>query len=201
MKLLLAFATVLVANLAATPCLAAGDSGFGFSHHIPGDAEANFLINLFRYVAWPHSPPGTATICFLRPSDVQSRLQSGVSLNEKWAQLPDHKVVVKVLSDTEAAALTGPEDTLGCQILFLDARTADKVWPTLSASHMPAGLLTVSTQKDFATRGGMIQFIWDDPGTYRIGINQANVARADVVISVALGTLADRVDDERYRSH
>jgi hypothetical protein len=66
---------------------------------------------------------------------------------------------------------------------------------------MPAGLLTVSTQKDFATRGGMIQFIWDDPGTYRIGINQANVARADVVISVALGTLADRVDDERYRSH
>lgn len=200
MKSLVALAAVLVASLAATLCLAGGDS-FGFSHHVPGDAEANFLINLFRYVVWPHSPRDTATICFLRPSEVQSRLQSGVSLNERWAQLPGRKVIVKMLSETEAKALTEPEDTLGCQILFLDAHTADKVWPTLSASHMPAALLTVSTQKDFATRGGMIQFIWDGPDTYRIGINPGNVARTDVVISGSLGTLADRVDDERYRPH
>jgi hypothetical protein len=37
--------------------------------------------------------------------------------------------------------------------------------------------------------------------TYRILINQVNVTRAEVVISGALGTLADRVDDARFRTH
>jgi hypothetical protein len=180
----------------------AGDVGFGGFHHVPGDVEANFLVNLFRFVAWPHAPTDTATICFLRPSAVQARLETGVAGGQDWAQVPGRKVVVKMLTDAELKALTAaPEDGTGCQILFLDARTADQLWPTLAAARMPASLLTVSTQKDFAYRGGMIQFLWEGSDTYRILINQVNVTRADVVISGALGTLADRVDDARFRAH
>ena len=179
----------------------AGDVGFGGFHHVPGDVEANFLVNLFRFVAWPHAPTDTATICFLRPSAVQARLETGVAAGQDWAQVPGRKVIVKMLTDAELKALAGPENNIGCQILFLDARTADQLWPALASSRMPASLLTVSTQKDFAYRGGMIQFLWEGSDTYRILINQVNVTRADVVISGALGTLADRVDDARFHAH
>ena len=187
MKRLLLCVTLLV----AMPCVGA---------HIPGDVEANFLINLFRFVSWPHAATDTATVCFIKPSDVQARLQSGVALNQPWAHLPDRKLILKMLTDTEVRALSAPQDTVGCQILFLDARTADKLWDTLSASHLPPGLLTVSTQRDFAYHGGMIQFLWENTETYRILINQGNVTQADVVVSGALATLADRVDDARYRA-
>jgi hypothetical protein len=194
MKLFVARAIALVASLAATPSIASG--------HVPGDIEANFLINLFRFVAWPHSPTDTATICFLRPSDVHARLESGVTRNETWAQIPGRRVVVKMLSEEESQALTEPEDKVGCQILFLDARTADQLWPALSASLKPASLLTVSTQKDFASLGGsgMIQIRWEGTDAYRIVLNRVNVTRADVIISGALATLADRVDDARFRT-
>jgi YfiR/HmsC-like len=193
MKLFIARAIALVASLAAMPSLAGG--------HVPGDIEANFLINLFRFVSWPHSPPDTATICFLRPSDVHARLEGGVSHNETWTQvIPGRRIIVKMLSDAETQALTEPDDNVGCQILYLDARTADQLWPALSASLKPASLLTVSTQKDFAYRGGMIQIRWEATDTYRIVINPVNITRADVTISVALATLADRVDDARFHT-
>jgi hypothetical protein len=195
MKMLTAFVMVLVASVAT----AGGDSAFG-SSHVPGHVEANFLVNLFRFVAWPHSPAGKAVICFVRPSAVQARLESGISLKQPWAQLPDRKVMVHILTDSEIRALAIPDDKVGCQILFLDPRAADQFWPALSSGHMPTSLLTVSTQKDFAYNGGMIQFLWESSDTYRILINPGNVSHADVVVSGALGTLADRVDDARFRN-
>src|SRR3569833_4232305 len=114
MKPFLAFLLVLIAS----PPAMAADS-FGFSRHEPGDMEANFLVNLSRFVAWPHGPTDTATICFLGPSVVQARLESGVSMEQPWAHIPHRKVILKMLSD--AQALTQPTDGPGCQVLFLDS--------------------------------------------------------------------------------
>ncbi|HEY6926953.1 MAG TPA: YfiR family protein [Steroidobacteraceae bacterium] len=188
-------AALLVWMVSSTTALA----DYGFGHHAPGDMEANFLLNLFRFVRWPHGPTDTATICFLKPSTVQARLEFGLSRSEPWAQITGRRVIVRMLAPTDAEALAAAEDTAGCQVLFLDAHTADRFWPALAAVHLPPALLTVSTQSDFAYHGGMIEILWSSADTYRILINQANVARADVIVSGALGTLADRVDDARHR--
>jgi hypothetical protein len=163
-----------------------------------GQMEASFILNLFRYVTWPTSPIDTATVCFLQtskgPSQVQSRLEWGLARHQGWAQLDDRTVVVKVLPDISMLA---DKDNAGCQILYLDARTASEVWPF--PFPLPGTLLTVSNQRDFLKRGGMVQFIWDSGDTYRIAISPANVRNSGVVVSVELEVLADRVDDERYR--
>jgi len=154
---------------------------------VPGQMEASFLVNLFKFVAWPRTTE-TATICFLQPSQVQSRLEFGLSTHQKWAQLKDRTLVVKLLSD--------PKDAVNarCQILYLDSHTAERLWPF----PVPNAVLTASNGKDFAYHGGMIQFVWDAADTYRIAINTDNVTRSGLVVSGALGTLADRVDDARF---
>ena len=159
--------------------------------HVPGQMEASFLVNLFKFVTWPRVSE-TATICFLQASQVQSRLEFGLATHQKWAQLKDRTLVVKLLSDPKEVTDSAAND--GCQILYLDAHTADRLWPFA----VPNAVLTASNGKDFAYHGGMIQFVWDAADTYRIAINTENVTRSGLVVSGALGTLADRVDDARF---
>ena len=159
--------------------------------HVPGQMEASFLVNLFKFVTWPRTIE-TATICFLQPSQVQTRLEFGVSTHQKWAQLKDRTLVIKLLNDPKDVG--DPTVNAGCQILYLDAHTADRLWPF----QVPNAVLTASNGKDFAYHGGMIQFVWDAADTYRIAINTDNVTRSGLVVSGALGTLADRVDDARF---
>jgi hypothetical protein len=161
--------------------------------HVPGQAEASFIVNLFKFVEWPHSTDAaSATVCFLHPSEVQGRLVSGIANHERWTQLSGRTLIVKLLDDPHS--LVDPTANAGCQILYMDARTADRLWPF----PIPPALLTVSNQKDFAYKGGMIGFIWDAADTYRIAIHPDNVARSGLIVSGALGTLADRVDSARW---
>lgn len=180
--LLLALAVLLVA---APTCVLAD------ANHVPGQMEASFLVNLFKFVAWPHTTE-TATICFLQPSQVQNRLEFGVATHQKWAQLKDRTLVVRTLNNPKEVG--DSELNTGCQILYLDAHTAERLWPF----PVPNAVLTASNGKDFAYNGGMIQFVWDAADTYRIAINTDNVTRSGLIVSGALGTLADRVDDARY---
>jgi hypothetical protein len=167
------------------------DADYSSLSHVPGQMEASFLVNLFKFVTWPRTIE-MATICFLQPSQVQTRLEFGVSTHQKWAQLKDRTLVIKLLNDPKDVG----DSTVnaGCQILYLDAHTADRLWPF----HVPNSVLTASNAKDFAYHGGMIQFVWDAADTYRIAINTDNVTRSGLVVSGALGTLADRVDDARF---
>jgi hypothetical protein len=184
---MLAVACAIVAGL-ATP---AAEADYSSLSHVPGQMEASFLVNLFKFVAWPQTSV-TATICFLQPSQVQTRLEFGIATHQKWAQLKDRTLVIKLLDDPEDVG--DPVVNAGCQILYLDAHTADRLWPF----HVPNAVLTASNGKDFAYHGGMIQFVWDAADTYRIAINTENVTRSGLVVSGALGTLADRVDDARF---
>jgi hypothetical protein len=164
---------------------------YSSQNHVPGQMEASFLVNLFKFVAWPRLTE-TATVCFLQSSQVQSRLEFGLSTHQKWAQLKDRTLVIKLLNDPKEVG--DPAVKAGCQILYLDAHTADRLWPF----PVPNAVLTASNGKDFAYHGGMIQFVWDAADTYRIAINTDNVTRSGLVVSGALGTLADRVDDARF---
>jgi hypothetical protein len=184
---MLAVTWVILTGLAASTAKA----DYSSVSHVPGQMEASFLVNLFKFVAWPRVTE-TATICFLQPSPVQSRLEFGLSTHQKWAQLRDRTLVVKILSNPKDVG--DPAINAGCQILYLDAHVADRIWPF----PVPNAVLTASNGKDFAYHGGMIQFVWDAADTYRIAINTDNVTRSGLVVSGALGTLADRVDDARF---
>jgi hypothetical protein len=188
MRVSLLSAVVLAILTSVT--IPAARADYSSQSHVPGQMEASFLVNLFKFVAWPRTTE-TATICFLQPSQVQSRLEFGMTTHQKWAQLKDRTLVVKTLNDPQE--VRDPANA-GCQILYLDAHTADRLWPF----PVPNAVLTASNGKDFAYHGGMIQFVWDAADTYRIAINTENVTRSGLVVSGALGTLADRVDDARF---
>jgi hypothetical protein len=183
--------SAVVCAILAGLTASAAKADYSSLSHVPGQMEASFLVNLFKFVAWPRATE-TATICFLQASQVQSRLELGLSTHQKWAQLRDRTLVVKTLNDPKEVGDSAAN--AGCQILYLDAHTADRFWPF----PVPNAVLTASNGKDFAYHGGMIQFVWDAADTYRIAINTDNVTRSGLVVSGALGTLADRVDDARY---
>jgi hypothetical protein len=161
--------------------------------HIPGQVEAAFLVNLFKFVEWPAAKSlSTATICFLRTSVVQSRVQEGLAEKARWTQLEGRKLVVRIL--TAPDEIEGNHEDPDSQILYLDSRAANQFWPF----KLPAEVLTVSNQHDFATHGGMIEFIWDSTDTYRIGYHTQNLLNSGLAISGRLATLMDRVDDARF---
>jgi len=112
--------------------------------------------------------------------------------------IPAHRVDIRVLSDEETRQLILPENREACQILFLDKNAADALWGELSAPDaLPKGLLTASTQRNFAYHGGMIEFKWEDGGAYRILTSRA-ILNSTVHIEPLLTTFADRVDDARW---
>ena len=193
----MAFVLVDAFEVYSESAYAVGESSLEAQNHVPGQMEASFLVTLFKFVQWPS--PGSsnlATICFLRsagrPSVVQARLEFALKSHEKWTELPGRTIAVRALSRPEEIA--GSESNPACQILYLDSRAATQFWPL----HLSAPVLTVSDLKDFAYQGGMIQFIWDSQDTYRIAINPRNVTDSGLVVSGALGTLADRVDSARF---
>jgi hypothetical protein len=188
MRGLTQFIVLLVVTFAAPASFVSAEG----PNHLPGQTEAGFIVTLFKFVEWPHSPGDTATVCFLGASAVQNRLESGISNHERWTQMRGRTLLVKMLPDPQM--LIDPTANAGCQILYLDAQTANQLWPF----PVPPALLTVSNQRDFAYHGGMIQFIWDSSDTYRIAIHPDNVNRSGLIVSGALGTLADRVDSARF---
>jgi len=156
--------------------------------------EASFLVNLFKFVTWPKAAQSlsTATICFLHASEVQHRLEEALAAHEGWTQLSGRTLAIRML--TEPDEVTSENTGPACQILYLDARTADQLWPF----QTPPALLTVSNQRNFAFKGGMIQFIWDTSDTYRIAIHPGRVIDSGLIVSGALGSLVDRVDNARF---
>jgi hypothetical protein len=152
------------------------------------ELEAKYLVNFFKFVQWPKTSDNV-TICFVQHSSVLYQLEEAISLKLKWTQLEGRHLAVRLLAD--------PAEIAGCQILWLDASTANTLWKTLS---VPPGLLTVSDQRDFAKHGGMIQFLWPLADEFRMVIHLGNVERSGLIISGALDTLADRIDEERFRN-
>lgn len=192
---------LFAAALSSQPIPVRAGSSFGVPRaHVPGQVEASFLINLFRFVTWPQAAQSLkeATICFLqtsdlRTSDVQRRLQEGLAEHEGWTQLSGRTVTVRILN--APGELTDEKVEAACQILYLDAAAAKQFnWPF----QVPKSVLTVGNQRDFAYTGGMIQFIWDSADTYRIAIHVGVVKDSGLIVSGALGTLVDRVDNARF---
>ena len=173
------FAALFTASLTAS----------GAQAGMSDDLKAAYLVNLVKFVEWPTaSLSDTLNICFLKPSTVKDRLEDGIARKQRWAQVEGRHLAVHLLD--------APAASVGCQILYLDARTADALWNTFP---VPDALLTISDQRDFAHHGGIIQFQMDRDNI-RLAINTTKLGRSGLVISAALGSLVDRIESERTRS-
>src|SRR5579859_2945252 len=106
--------SAVVCAILAGLVVSTAEADYSSQSHVPGQMEASFLVNLFKFVAWPRVS-ATATICFLQASQVESRLEFGLSTHQKWAQLRDRTLVIKTLNDP--TEVSDPTAAAGCQIL------------------------------------------------------------------------------------
>lgn len=183
----LALFVFVTATLIAPGASLCAQGVFGAQPVSHSELEASYLVNFFKFVQWPRSS-GTASICFLKRSGLFERLEDGIAHNQRWTRLEGRQLAVRLLSE--------PAANEGCQILYLDAQTADELW---SKFPVPDGCLTVSDQHDFVHHGGMIEFQWTGFDNFQMAIHRGNVTRSGFIISGVLGNLAERIDAARGR--
>jgi hypothetical protein len=150
------------------------------SAHSEYEVKAAYLYNFGRFVQW--SARATAalsepfTICVLGEDPFGPILDATIA----GESIDGRKVVAKRIS--------GPQEALNCQILFIGSSEGDKLKEILTALD-DASVLTVSDIPKFVSRGGMIQFILED-NKIRFEVNLTAAQRAGLTLSSQLLKLA-----------
>ena len=141
--------------------------------------KAAFLLNFARFVEWPMSAAGASdplTFCVL------GRDPFGGALDEALEGQSVHGRPVRVRLVADIPALPS------CQAVFLPGSETYRSAEVLE-SLRDSSVLTVGEAKDFALRGGVINFVMQE-GKVRFQINVAAAARARLKINFRLLQLA-----------
>ena len=146
------------------------------------EIKAAYLFTFGRFVEWPARPSRNDegfTICVLGVdpfgATLDSTLASGV--------IRGRKVV--------ARRIAAPNDALGCQVLFISA-SEERRLPAIVHELEHLDVLTVSDIPQFATRGGMIQFVTAG-NRVRFEINLPSARDAGLTMSSELLRVASAV--------
>lgn len=145
------------------------------------DVKAAFLFNFTKFVTWPAGFPKDGDpfrVCTVA--------------DERTTRAVDKMMAGEVVGGrpVRTAVPRTPDEAKGCQILYVARDARDRAAPLLAAvQSLP--VLTVSDGNGFVSRGGAIQFVFDD-GRIRFDINPAN-ARAGLTISSRLLRVAREV--------
>jgi len=141
--------------------------------------KAAFLLNFARFIDWPAAPSGgfdPLNFCVL------GRDPFGSALEEAMEGQSVHGQPVQVRRIADVSELSS------CQAVFLpgsEMYRSDELIKALS----DRSVLTVGEAKDFALRGGVINFVMQE-GKVRFQINPAAAARAHLKINFRLLQLA-----------
>ena len=152
---------LLIALLAAVGAYAAGPG----SQLTQPEVEAVFLFNFAQFVAWP-----TATF-----SDGQTPLVIGILGKDPFGAILDQVVQGEKVKGRpiEVRRFSRVQDVDRCQILFISQSENDRLTQDCAALKSRP-ILTVSDIKDFARRGGMIEFVEDKERIrFRIALQRA----------------------------
>lgn len=151
------------------------------------DVEAVYLYQFGRFVQWPGqtpaSPADSFPICVLGRDPFGATLESTI-IGEKIGQMPlreDH--------------IADASDAKHCRILFI-SDSEDEHLAAILDTLQKEPVLTVSETRDFALRGGMIQFVVVD-NRVRFEINLATAQRAGLEVSSQLLKVASMVHGAR----
>jgi len=140
-----------------------------------------YLYNFGKFVEWPAATAsaGTFKICVLGEDPFHSTLDETLS-GETVAGKP-----------AEAKRINNVQDAADCNVLYISSSEQRRLPQTLSAL---AGkkILTVSDMDNFASRGGMIQFVWDGD-RIRFQVNLAAAMKVGLMLSSELLKVATKV--------
>jgi hypothetical protein len=155
------------------------------SQQKPSDyqVKAAYLYNFGRFVEWPVKVAATKgdsfTVCILGEDPFGSTLDATLA----GEAIGGKHVVPKRIST--------PQESPGCQILFLSAAEAGRLNKVMEGLDKEA-ILTVSDIPQFLQRGGMIQFVMDG-NRVRFEVNLAATQRVGLTLSSELLKVATAV--------
>lgn len=169
----------LLCWLLVTPKTIGGDAPIAKEHHL----KAAFTFNFMKFVEWPADRPSDATSSWIigvtRPGPIVAALEEAV----KNRRIKDHALIVKTVTTMEEAQRA--------RLLFF-VNPYDDQGSSLLAAVADAGVLTIGESEDFATAGGIINFLPEDD-RMRFEINLDAAGRARLKISAHLQTLAKSI--------
>jgi len=147
------------------------------------DIKAAYLFNFGRFVEWPSggesSNGGSFTFCILG--------------HDPFGQNLDHMLVGRTINSKAITVkrIATPQESSGCQILFLDTTEQGKLNKIIEALDDEA-VLTVSDIPEFSKHGGMIQFV-EKENRVRFEVNLEATQRAGLTLSSDLLKVATAV--------
>lgn len=140
------------------------------------EVKAAYLYNFGRFVDWPSGSPGNDAsnfvICVLGQDPFGPALDATVA---------GETVAGKAVSVKRVAK---PQDATNCRVLFISSYEQARLRQILNALGQTS-VLTVSDMPDFASRGGMIQFVRRD-NKVRFEVDAAAAERAHLSLSSEL---------------
>jgi hypothetical protein len=149
--------------------------------------KAVFLYRFTQFIDWPPAafptPQAPITIGILGPDPFGSFLETSIR---------DERVHNRPLSVQRYQSV---QDATNCHVLFISASEANRL-PKVLAALKGRSILTVGETEDFASRGGMIQFI-TERNRIRFRINLQASRAAALQISSKLLELAEIVSTTR----
>jgi hypothetical protein len=149
--------------------------------------KAVFLYRFTQFIDWPPSafpkPQAPITIGILGPDPFGSSLQGAIR---------DEKVHDRPLNVQHYQSI---QDATNCHVLFISASQGPRL-PKILAALKGRGILTVGETEDFASRGGMIQFI-TERNRIRFRVNLQATRAAGFQISSKLLELAEVVSTKQ----
>ncbi len=163
---------VLAFLFAVTQCAALADTAPSKEYGL----KAAFLFNFAGFVEWPArafaAPDAPLEVAVLGDDPFHGVLEETV----RGEKVAGHAFTVR---HYHAVA-----EIQNCHILFISAAEADNIDAVL-ATLKGRAILTVSDAKDFAARGGMIQFVTEN-NRIRLRINLEAAKAAQLVLSSKL---------------
>lgn len=159
-------------------------ASFAFSQQKPSEyqVKAAYLYNFGRFVEWPSEILGgqpSFTICILGEDPFGPALDAMVT----GATIAGKSVTAKRISS--------PQNLDECRILFMTSTEAISLNKIIEAGNKHA-VLTVSDMPEFASKGGMIQFVSEDK-RIRFEVNLTAAQSARLTLSADLLKVATAV--------
>lgn len=149
-------------------------------------AQSQYMRSFVEFVDWPDDPPkqgprSTINFCVLG-SDPYGKLLDNAILGHSFGNR--HGVIVRSRH---------LEDMGVCDVLFI-GKSEEKREEQILRKLRDQNVLTIGDASDFAARGGIIQFVWqNDHLGFLINVDAAN--RAGLKINASLLALAQIVHD------
>lgn len=168
----LRFAALAVALTAAAPLPAQAPKTTEYQ------VKAAYLANFPRFVQWPAGAARGESfdICVLGHDPFGGALDAAVA-GETIERVP-----------VAARRIARPEEAGDCRVLFISA-SEEKQWKEILTALKTSSVLTVSDMREFARRGGIVQFILDG-SRVRFEVNLAATVSSGLKLSSELLKLA-----------